>query len=95
MMSAALTLLPGKLSVLHKGHYSLLQRDLSCQSNSVIKYIACVHKIFRLLNGSMNLKRNPIGRQLVSGQTMFTKLFMSLMGKKRAASYSFQRLSFS
>lgn len=59
--SAALALLPGKLSVLHKRHYFLLQRDLSCQSNSVVKYIPCLRKFFRPFNGSMNLKRSPIG----------------------------------
>lgn len=63
MMSSALTLLPGKLSVLHKRHYSLLHSDPSYQSNSVVKYIPCLHKFFRPFNGSMNLKRISTGSQ--------------------------------
>lgn len=95
-MSAALALLPGKLSVLRKGHYSLLQRHPSCQSNSVVKYIPCLHKFFRPLNGSMNLKRSSIGSQRSEWSDLtFSKQLMSLMGKKGAASYSFCRLSFS
>lgn len=62
-VSAALTLLPGKLSVMHKRHYSLLQRDPSCQSSSVVKYIPCIHNFLKPFNGSMNLKRISIGSQ--------------------------------
>lgn len=79
----ALALLPGKLSILYKRRYVLLQTDPSCQTNSIVKYIPCLCKCFRPFNGNMNLKRSSIGSQCSEwSDLMFSKQLMLPMEEK-------------